>query len=237
MGRLAHERSVGVPLVEREGEIAQLEALLEAAGSGAGRTTLVEAAAGLGKSRLLEELRARASHRGSKVLRARGSELEQEFSFGVVRQLFDGVSGEGPAGRILAGEEPAHAAHGPDEAFRSLHALYWLAAELATSHGPLLLSIDDVHWADEPSLRWLSFLARRVDELRILVVAAHRPLAPAAESPLIAGIASDPGTFVLRLRPLSEAAVGQLVRATLTPDADEAFCRACHYATGGNPLF
>ena len=76
-------------LLERERELAELDGLLAAARAGNGRLLLVEGAAGLGKTRLLREARRRADLSGMRVLAARATELERDFPFGVVRQLFE----------------------------------------------------------------------------------------------------------------------------------------------------
>ena len=76
-------------LLERERELAELEALLAEARAGTGRLLLVEGVAGLGKTRLLRETRRRADGSGMRVLAARATELERDFPFGVVRQLFE----------------------------------------------------------------------------------------------------------------------------------------------------
>src|SRR5256884_7475828 len=76
-------------LLEREGELAQLGALVGAAREGAGRLVLVEGGAGIGKTRLLAAARERGEEAGMEVLHARGGELEREFPFGIVRQLFE----------------------------------------------------------------------------------------------------------------------------------------------------
>ena len=55
-----------------------------------------------------------------------------------------------------------------------LHGLYWLAANFA-SRRPTLLVVDDLHWADEPSLRWLVYLARRLEGLPVLLLIGTRP--------------------------------------------------------------
>src|SRR3954452_15729775 len=78
-------------LVEREREIAALAALLDAVPGGEGRVAWIEGPAGIGKSTLLADARRRAAGSGARVLAARGSELEREFPFGVVRQLFEGL--------------------------------------------------------------------------------------------------------------------------------------------------
>jgi hypothetical protein len=101
------------------------------------------------------------------VYRSAGTELERELAFGVVRQLFERPVRELAAderARLLRGAprpavpallEPDPAPAAPEAVHAALHGLYWLAAELAASH-PLLLTIDDAHWADPPSLRWLA---------------------------------------------------------------------------------
>src|SRR4051794_9008205 len=88
-------------MVEREREIAALAELLDAAPGGEGHVAWIEGPAGIGKSTLLAEARRRAAGAGTQVLAARGSELEREFPFGVVRQLFESVVAGDE--RVLAG--------------------------------------------------------------------------------------------------------------------------------------
>ncbi len=76
-------------LLEREAELAALEAMLAAARLGDGRLVVVEGSVGIGKTRLLAEARALAEAAEFEVLSARGGELEGEFAFGIVRQLFE----------------------------------------------------------------------------------------------------------------------------------------------------
>src|SRR3954452_5762567 len=85
-----------VLLLEREAELAALEAMLDAAQSGDGRLVVVEGSAGIGKTRLLAEASALAAAAGFEVLSARGGELEGEFAFGIVRQLFEAPLGSVP---------------------------------------------------------------------------------------------------------------------------------------------
>ena len=231
-------------LVEREREVAALAALLDAAPAGEGRVAWIEGPAGIGKSTLLAEARRHATGEGMRVLAARGSELEREFPFGVVRQLFEGLLAN-PAirERALAGAAaPAAAVFGAPEAvvgdvsFAALHGLFWLALNLA-SEGPLFLAIDDLHWCDRPSLRFVAYLARRLEGQPVLVAATVRSGEPGTDVTLLGEIAHDPSTVAVRPVPLSAEAVRTLVRERLGEDADEPFCVACHAATGGNPLF
>ncbi len=234
------------PLLERAEELATLDGAIAATRGGAGRLVVIEGPPGIGKTSVLTKGRARAGAAGFSALQARGSELESAFSFGVVRQLFEPVLAHaGPgrearllegaaahAGRLLRGEIEAGEAN-EDVAFSLLHGLYWLTLNLAESR-PLFIAIDDLQWADAPSLRWLSYLVRRMEGQAVCVLAAMRPVEE--EDPLLAELLVDPATAVLRPNPLSAPSVADLVRAKLAAEADEAFCLACHRTTGGNPL-
>ena len=98
------------------------------------------------------------------------------------------------------------------------------------------MAIDDAHWADESSLRWLTYLARRLDGLDLVLLVALRPADPAfANAPLLALRAEAP--TILSPTLLSENAVGALVRATLGSGSNDELCEAVWTASGGNPLY
>jgi hypothetical protein len=230
-------------LRERERELAAAEALLERRGG----VLVVEGRAGIGKTSLVEVACSRAGELGLEVMRARGSELEAGFAFGVVRQLFErrlagagAAEGEallaGPAAAarpLLSGERVAESA--ADSSFAVLHGLYWLVANLAAS-GPLLIAVDDAHWADEPSLRWLAYLASRLEGLAAGMLVAWRQGDPAAmEAPLLAVRAEAAETLHPAL--LSEEAVSAMVRAAAGGQASDELCAAAYAACGGNPLY
>lgn len=93
--------------------------------------------------------------------------------------------------------------------------------------------IDDAHWADEPTLRSLAYLTRRIDSLAMGLVIALRPTGTEAPSHgVIAALMADPNAEPFSLVALSETGVAALVGDA----ADHAFSRACHHATGGNPF-
>jgi predicted ATPase len=168
-------REPGGRLLEREAELAALKAMLDGAQGGDGRLAVVEGSAGIGKTRLLAEARAAAREAELEVLTARAGELEGEFAFGIVRQLFEAplaaaspdvrselFSGAAELSASLFASAPRNLSREEAESsFAMLHGLYWLAANFA-SRRPTLLAVDDLHWADEPSLRWLLYLARRL---------------------------------------------------------------------------
>ena len=76
-------------LLERSEELARIEAALVEARAGRGTFVVIEGPAGIGKTALLAAARTAAADGGMRVLRSRGTELEREFAFGVVRQLFE----------------------------------------------------------------------------------------------------------------------------------------------------
>ena len=130
---------------------------------------------------------------------------------------------------------PEVVAQGADTAFAALHGLYWLTVNLADD-GPLVLAVDDAHWADPSSMQFLGYLARRIEGLPVLLLAAARPADPDGEE-LWRELTSDPAAEILRPGTLSEPAVAEVLRSRLGTEVDEKFSAACHEATGGNPLF
>jgi len=231
-------------LLEREEELSALQAALERARAGHGQVVAVEGPGGIGKTRLLAAVRAGAREAGLRALHARAAELERSFTFGVVRQLFEptlfGATAEerdrwlsGAAGLTRSMFEDAGAGH-DESSYARLHGLYWLCANLATD-GPLLVCLDDAQWADEPSLIFLGFLARRLEDLPVALVLGTRPRAEQA-SDVLRALVTDPSTRVLRPPELSGDAVGRWVRTAIDPAAGAGFCAACHETTGGNPF-
>jgi tetratricopeptide (TPR) repeat protein len=237
-------------LLERDAALARIDERLSEAIAGGGSLLLLEGPAGIGKTRLVAAAGQRGRELGMTTLSARGSELERDFAYGLVRQLFEAplVAAPPPERAELLAGAAGHAAalFGVevrddaaaallDPSFAILHGLYWLCANLAR-RCPLLLCLDDLHWADQASLRFLHYLGRRLEELPVAVVAAARPAGPADGSPLLAALAAGPPAEVLVLAPLSWPAVAELVRLRLEADVEPAFASACHQVTGGVPF-
>ena len=170
-------------MLERDHDLAVLDDAVTAAVRGDPVVALVEGPAGIGKSRLLAATRQKAASAGFRVLVARGSDLERELPFGAVRQLFQPILADAQArSRWLSGSAaaaarvfapPADGAGTGDASFGVLYGLFWLTANLAAER-PLLFAIDDVHWCDPASLRFVAYLQHRLEGLEALVAATLR---------------------------------------------------------------
>ena len=250
---LTESAPVAESLLERHDELARIESALAEARAGLGSFVVLEGPAGIGKTALLAATRTAAANSKMRVLRSRGTELERDFAFGVVRQLFEPAvaevsdlervdllqAGPGPAAGLLT-LLGAPAADGPprsnvDPSFAILHGLYWLCANLAAT-SPLCVVVDDAHWADAPSLRFLAFLLPRLEELNVALVLATRPREEGTDAALLATVTADPSAEVIRLPPLTRAGVAQLVESRLAGVPDPVFIDACLRSTRGMPF-
>ena len=229
--------------MERDDELARIDAVLAAARSGAGATVVIEGPAGIGKTSLLASARERAARSAMTVLHARGTPLERDYPMGVVRQCLEPAVRHDPdPDRLLNGaarlaqsvvlDIPAGAAAAP---VGVLHGLYWLTANLAEP-APVLLAVDDAHWADEPSLAFLAYLARRVESIPLALVICTRVEELGAAAAALAALRGDAATELVRPRPLPVAGVESFLRALEGGPVESGFARACHDATGGNPF-
>ena len=240
-------------LLERDRELERIGGCLRRARQGRGGALVVEGPAGIGKTALLAVARDAAEGEGFRVLRARGAELEREFAFGVVRRVEPVVAGasEEERSQLLDGP-PAVAARllgipglddgvataapiAPDPSFAVLHGLYWLCVNLSAQH-PLALVVDDAHWADGGSLRFLAFLLPRLEELNAAVLLGIRPAEAGESRDLLAALTMDPATEVVTVRPLSTSGVATLLAMALGVEPEPEFAAACWEATGGTPF-
>ena len=228
-------------LIERTEEIAAIDAAISSALSGQGQVVLVEGAPGLGKTSLLRSAAVAAEEAGMGVLSASGAVLEQDLTWAVVRDVFQAEVERSEAnGALFGGAAAACSALFtgdqelelvPDSAARVLHGLYWLVANLLAER-PLMIVVDDLHWVDLPSQRWLAHLAARSADLTLCVVIAVRDIHQTA----VAGaIATETPTTIRRLEGFSGAGTATLLSEQLgglEPQAVD----ICHELTGGNPF-
>ncbi len=255
---MSRDNQARLTLLERELELGAVEgALTDLCGtrpgerSGTTHTGGVIAFAGpggVGKTAVLAEMRRRAAARGCTVLSARGGEHEQGAAFHVVRQLFQPVlaaTGEEEHRRILGGwydiVAPAvglvvsEGGGAPDpQGVRD--GLDWLVTRYAVEHAPVVMILDDVHWADPESLDWLTRFAPRAVDLPLLLAVGYRPEDLSADAAGVRGLTERQGSRPHVLVPLTPSGVGRVVRDVLGEEADDSFCRECWAMTGGNPF-
>ncbi|MFC5250670.1 helix-turn-helix transcriptional regulator [Streptomyces nigrescens] len=240
------------PLVGRERELAAMDAVAADVLSGGPRVVQLEGSAGIGKSALLSTWWDRNEQ--FRVLRARCHPLEREFAFGAVRQLFKPLLAavsdtdrarllEGSAAATLRALDDAAVPDPPPEAANvtaaTLRELDALVSRLSRRQ-PLLLAVDALQWIDQPSLRWLVHFVGRADSdsLPVLIAVTTRSAEGRRLDPLCAELVRPANCHTLVVEPLDVDGVGQLVRTLWgAEEPDEAFCAACHAATGGHPLF
>jgi DNA-binding CsgD family transcriptional regulator len=236
-------------LIGRQRELQRIDELLEDARCGNGAAAILEGPAGIGKTALLREAGRQGSGSGFQVLRATGGQLERQYPFGVVRQLFwalvapgsasmdllDGAAGRAAAALGLPDPLAGHTRSWGDATSAAMHGLYWVSANLA-EHAPLLVILDDAHWADAASLEFVLYLARRVEDLTVLLLVAARPTAERSDDGSLAQLRALPALERLRPTPLDAPEVARLIAGSGLREPDEEFVEACHRATGGNPF-
>lgn len=185
MGNPAHAES----LLEREAELMTLDAAIGSGVSGRGALIVLEGQAGIGKTALLMAATNRAKAAGMIVADAIAAELESDVSYGVVRQLFEPIFADvstsqreglfagaaGLAAPVVSPRASANIAYRPadDTRFPVVHGLFWVAVNLA-AEAPVMVVVDDAQWCDRPSLRFLTYLSRRIEDLSVVVVIAFR---------------------------------------------------------------
>jgi DNA-binding CsgD family transcriptional regulator len=237
-------------LLERRSELALIDRQLDRLGDGPGQALLIEGPPGIGKSALLWTAVEKARAAGVRTLSARASEFERDYGFGVIRQLYEpAVSAAGPerrrelfagsaalAEQILSADSVPAEMDAADARYAALHALYWVTVRLGEDE-PLLLAVDDVQWSDAPSLRFLSFLERRLDGVQALAVLAARSGEMAADPEALEALLGSDRAERARPAPLSEAATEAIAAAELGQDPAPGLAGLLHTATQGNPYF
>ena len=230
-------------LIGRSGELGTLARLAAAARDGDAGLVVLSGPSGIGKSSLLREFTAEAAAEGMRVLHGACGEVVAGTGYGGAQALFGSLeltSGSpllrGGARRALVAlaDEPGDASStGAD--YPALHGLYWLAVNLMAD-GPLVLALDDVHWCDERSLRWLEFLMRRADTLPLLVVLALRTEIEPVAAGALADISAQPRSLTVGVGPLADADVATMISRAFPGPADQSFVHNAAMVSGGNPL-
>ncbi|WP_340682744.1 AAA family ATPase [Amycolatopsis coloradensis] len=202
---------------ERQPAIEAIGALLDGVRGGRGGALFLVGDAGVGKSALLEDAERRAGA-GVEVVRAAAAPVESGVPFALISQVLDGL---GVAERLGEGTAADH--------------LYRVREWLRRYDRPLLVATDDLHWADRDSLVVLSFLARRLAELPVGLVATLRPWPPEAAD-IVAGLAHDDHARSVTLPPLTEAGAEALLADRVGRALPTSVVHTAQVLTAGNPL-
>jgi DNA-binding SARP family transcriptional activator len=258
----APEPAVETPtgaFVGRDAELAELISGLHDARAGAGRLFLLVGEPGIGKSRLADEVIRHARTLGARVLVGRCWEaggapaywpwvqslrgyVEQSDPEALRTQLAAGATDLAqivPELRELFPDLPAPTLEAEGARFRLFDAAARFLRNAATAH-PLVIVLDDLHAADEPSLLLLRFLAGELRGSRILLVGSYRDVDPTVRDPLaatLAELAREPVTHRIDLVGLTEGDVARYIELTARTTAPPQLTAAIHAETQGNPLF
>ncbi|MET0863381.1 MAG: AAA family ATPase [Nakamurella sp.] len=213
------------PLIEREAELGSITELIESAATGAGSVVLISGEAGIGKTSLTRAVARVAGNRGARVLAAACDDLLTSRPLGPIRDLADRSAG--PLRAALA-----------DPAERE-DLLNGLRLELTDPPHPVLLIIEDAHWADDATVDVLAWLTRRIETYPVLLVLTYRPDDVTGSHALMRVLGRLSGVPVRRLplQNLTRDGVAALVHSApligdATVDPAELFER-----TGGNAFF
>ncbi|MER6161260.1 AAA family ATPase [Streptomyces sp. NPDC001868] len=217
------------PLLERREPLELLTVEAARARTGSGRLVLLRGATGTGRTALLEAAAEHAAANGMRVLRARCSPEHSSVPFDTVFQLL----AHGPEFDQAVGEAPDPPGTQPH---RGRPARLWRLLRSYAAESPLLVAVDDAHFADAPSRRWLVEAVRRIDRLPVLLVVTERSqydIDPPADG--LAHALSPALVHTRTLAPLSPDAGTRLVRS-VHGGAPPEWVDACLRAGAGNPL-
>ena len=225
-------------LVGRAAELARLDDGLDDLWAGGSPAVVVTGEPGIGKSRLLAELTDRARARGGLVLAGRAAEYETDLPFAPWVDALDAYVADHPPadGAALAGVLPALERDAPPvgvERHRVHAAMRSLLAALA-SDAPLVVILDDLHWADPSSIDLIAALLRRPPAAAVLLALAfrHRQASPRLEA-AVDRAEREGRTLSVRLAPLDAETAGLL----LGPDLPVATRELLFLESGGNPFY
>jgi DNA-binding CsgD family transcriptional regulator len=252
--------SGALPLVGRESELALLEAQLAAAADGLGSVVLLTGEAGIGKTRIIDAFVSRARNQNALVLLGRCYEGEGGRPYGPWTELLSeyavspgldhlerlmGEEAEALGSLLpgLAGALPPtarmSAIRADDQRFRLHDAVAQLALRSAIQQ-PVLLVLDDLHWADGDSLWLLRHVARFARRGRVLLVVAYRESEVEAQHPIAATLASirhDAETMRLALGGLSFDETSALLGGIAGQSVPQAIVQRIFEHAEGSPFY
>ncbi len=244
--------SLHAPLVGRDEALRHLEHALARARSGCGQIVLISGEAGIGKSRLLQEF-ASAWQGRVRVLVGSGREAGQDLPYGLLLEALQPCAAdlirvmpaiERPLSTLLPGLSPSRTAlrAAPHLERQQQGPFFRTVAEamvrLAGQQPPLILCLDDLHWADATTLRWLAYFSRQIPAAPVLAVGTCRSEEASTLATLRAHAMRGGAFQEIHLQGLSQADVLCLIRSLSGQSRGaELLCQRLHRETGGNPYF
>ncbi len=238
----AEARASGPAFVGRADALAALRGALEQSAAGRGRVALIVGEPGIGKTRTLEELGEQARRRGMRWLAGRCWESEGAPPFWPFREVLRAFAPHG-AERGLAAEGEVFSTLGASEGEQARFRWFEsVARELrrAATQAPLLLSVDDLHWADHDSLRLFLFLARELRDAPLLLVGTYRDVEVRrghALARVLGDLAREPQVARVTLRGLAAGEIAALAQSVAGAKLEAALAQALAELTEGNPFF
>ena len=226
-------------VVGRDRELAALLGHLAEARAGRGRTVLLAGEAGLGKSALLRRFSDAVRTEGTRLLSGECTEIEARRPFG---PFIDALSVGGiPLPEELGQGGPGAQPVAETERYR-VHAAFAERLAAASAQQPLVLTIEDLHWGDEATFELVPYLARKLRDRPVLLLATYRSDELHRTHPfnhVLAELTRGRLAEEVRLRRLEVAELADMVRLTLglsRPPTRE-FVDALYARTEGNPFF
>ena len=221
---------VELPVVGRDVELALLREALQSVAAGMGRVVLVEGEAGIGKTRLLRHTAEFGAALGLPVLTGGADKLERDRPFRAVLEALP---------LDLYGSDRASETPSPlERSDPEFVVIDWILDEMEQRCAvvPLVLLLEDLHWADPATLRTVQAIARRLAHLPMALVATFRPQAASPDLHELIEVVRGVGGHHLRLAPLRRSDITALVQGALDAEPDVALIELLDKA-GGNPLY
>jgi predicted ATPase len=247
--------------VGREAESVALDRILEQARNGRGRVVMISGAPGVGKTRIVAEFCIKAERSGATAYVGGCSERDDPAPFLPFVEILEAVLAAAPspkAFRDALGDEAAEVARlmpqltrmfpdippplkvPPEQSRRLLLSSTTKVIERATLTGPVILVLEDLHWADEGTLALLEHLARSISTMRLMVIGTYRDTELNPAGPLMHSLEGLIRQHLLErtdLRGLSRTAVGEMIRGLAGHEPAPALVSLIHSTTEGNPFF
>jgi len=251
---------ISTPFVGRQQELGTLKAALDNTQAGHGSVAMLAGEPGIGKTRTAQELANYAKTSGTEVLWGRSYEeagsppfwpwVEVTRSLVRDRDKMQLQSEMGPGAAVVAEFVPEVSVTLPDlqpppalepeqASFRLFDALTTFLTNVSRAK-PIMLVLEDLHWADSPSLRMLEFLSGRIADAAILVLGVYRDAEVTPEHPLtetLANLSREPRFRLEILHRFSAEETNHLIEATAGQSPTEELAQRIQEHTDGNPLF